>query len=51
MEECERGYIATAKAAAKQQREQAEAALKSLEAGDAAPQPPRMASRARIGVE
>jgi hypothetical protein len=49
MQQHEQTYIATAKEAARQQREQAEAALKSLEASDAQPQPPRLA--ARLGAE
>jgi hypothetical protein len=50
-QEHERTHIASAKEAAKQQREQAEKALKALEASDDAPQPQRMAQRARIGAE
>lgn len=51
MESHEREFRAAAKEAARQQREQAEAALKSLEAAEDAPQPPRLAQRARGGVE
>jgi hypothetical protein len=51
MNEQEREYVAHERVALRQQREQAELRLKALEAADAAPPPPRMAARARIGAE
>jgi hypothetical protein len=51
MVEAERSYVAFEKATLRQQREQAELRLKALEAADAAPAPPRMASRAKVGIE
>jgi hypothetical protein len=52
MTEREREYVTSEKAALQQQRVEAEARLKALEAGDATPQPPpRMAARARVGAE
>jgi len=47
----EREYVMAEKASLRQQREQAEARLKALEAASDAPQPPRIVQRARIGAE
>jgi hypothetical protein len=51
MTEREREYVMAAKAAAQQQRIEAEARLKQLEAASDAPPPPRLAQRARVGRE
>jgi hypothetical protein len=51
MTEQEREYVPTEKVALRQQREQAEARLKALEAASDAPQPPRLAARARVGAK
>lgn len=51
MQEAERTHIASAKAALQQQRIEAEARLKELQAADAAPQPERLAQRVRLGAE
>jgi len=51
MNESEREYVVAAKAAAKQQRIEAETRLKELEAASGTPQPPRLAQRARLGAE
>ena len=47
----EREYVATERATLQRQRIEAESRLKALEAADAAPAPPRMATRARVGAE
>jgi len=51
MVEREREYVASEKVTLRQQRLEAEKRLQALEAADAAPQPARIAARARIGVE
>jgi hypothetical protein len=44
-------YVTAEKAALQRQRQEAETRLHALEASDTAPQPPRLAARARIGAE
>jgi hypothetical protein len=51
MTESEHEYIVAEKLALRQQREQAEARLKQLEAASAIPTPPRLAQRAKVGME
>jgi hypothetical protein len=51
MVEHEREYVASEKASLRQQRLEAEKRLQALEASDDAPQPPRIAQRARVGAE
>jgi hypothetical protein len=51
MVEEEREFVAAEKVALRQQRSEAESRLRALEAADAAPQPPRLAQRARLGAE
>jgi hypothetical protein len=48
MMEQEREYVTAAKAAAKQQRSEAEAVLKRLEAASGTPQPQRLTQRSRV---
>ena len=47
----EREYVTSEKATLQRQQAEAAARLKALESADAAPLPPRMVGRARIGVE
>jgi hypothetical protein len=47
----EREYVMAEKASLRQQREQAEARLKALEAASGTPQPERLVQRARVGAE
>ena len=47
----EREYVAHEKATLQQQRSEAEARLKALEAASSIPTPPRIAARARVGAE
>jgi hypothetical protein len=51
MVEQEREYVTAEKATLRQQRSEAEARLKALEATSDTPQPPRLAQRARVGRE